>query len=190
MEDPNGERAPPCCWHRCTCRSGAGATAPNLKAEVRGIQQDGLHLQARSQKYGKLQRGQLLTVPPYLVRRRKQHFHHLELCRVDLILGCNGFICVGEHVEAKDDMVEDQASKLEQQNIKYNKNSISLEEQEQTYTLIETRQSTCRIANAVRVLSILGFNIAIEVIMDTMNLSSSLNLDIHEMLDSELCVMC
>ncbi|KAK7832866.1 exosome complex component rrp4 like protein [Quercus suber] len=162
----------------------------DFRAEVRGIQQDGLHLQARSQKYGKLQRGQLLTVPPYLVRRRKQHFHHLELCRVDLILGCNGFICVGEHVEAKDDMVEDQASKLEQQNIKYNKNSISLEEQEQTYTLIETRQSTCRIANAVRVLSILGFNIAIEVIMDTMNLSSSLNLDIHEMLDSELCVMC
>ena len=131
----------------------------------------------------------MLTVPPYLVRRRKQHFHHLEQCGVDLILGCNGFIWVGEHVEAKDDMVEDQASKLEQQNIKSNKNSISLEEQEQTYTLLETRQSICRIANAVGVLSILGFNIAIEVIMDTMNLSSSLNLDIHEMLGSEFCVL-
>ena len=86
-------------------------------------------------------------------------------------------------------MIEDQASKLEQQNIKSNKNSISLEEQEQTHTLIETRQSICRIANAVRVLSILGFNIAIEVIVDTMNLSCSLNLDIHEMRDSELCVL-
>ena len=83
----------------------------------------------------------MLTVPPYLERRRKQHFHHLEQCGVDLILGCNGFIWVGELVEAKDDMVEDQASKLEQQTIKSNKNSISLEEQEQTYTLIETRQS-------------------------------------------------
>ena len=93
----------------------------------------------------------MLTVPPYLVRRRKQHFHHLEQCGVDLILGCNGFIWVGEHVEAKDDMVGDQASKLEQQNIKSKKNSISLEEQEQIYTLIETRQSICRIANAVRV---------------------------------------
>ena len=61
--------------------------------------------------------------------------------------------------------------------------------QEQTYTLLETRQSICRIANAVQVLSILGFNIAIEVIMDTMNLSSSLNLDIHEMLGSEFCVL-
>ncbi|KAF3975977.1 hypothetical protein ACB098_01G016500 [Castanea mollissima] len=156
-------------------------------AEVRGIQHDGLHLQARSQKYGKLERGQLLTVPPYLVRRRKQHFHHLEQYGVDLILGCNGFIWVGEHVEVKDDMVEDQVSKPEQQ--KSNKNSISLEEQEQTYTPIETRQNICRIANAVRVLSILGFNINIEVIMDTMNLSSSLNLDIHEMLGSEFCVL-
>ncbi|KAK7852897.1 exosome complex component rrp4 like protein [Quercus suber] len=136
-----------------------------------------------------LERGQLLTVPPYLVRRRKQHFHHLEQYGVDLILGCNGFIWVGEHVEARDDMVEDQVSKPEQQNIKSNKNSISLEEQEQTYTPIETRQSICRIANAVRVLSILGFNITIEVIMDTMNLSSSLNLDIHEMLGSEFCVL-
>ena len=132
----------------------------------------------------------MLTVPPYLVRRRKQHFHHLEQCGVDLILGCNGFIWVGELVEAKDDMVEDQASKLEQQTIKSNKNSISLEEQEQTYTLLETRQSICRIANVVGVLSILGFNIAIEVIVNTMNLSCSLNLDIHEMLDSELCSGC
>ena len=44
-------------------------------------------------------------------------------------------------------------------------------------------------ANAVRVLSILGFNINIEVIMDTMNLSSFLNLDVQEMLGLEFCVL-
>uniref|UniRef100_A0A0E0HVX1 S1 motif domain-containing protein n=1 Tax=Oryza nivara TaxID=4536 RepID=A0A0E0HVX1_ORYNI len=66
-------------------------------AEVRGFQHDGsLHLQARSQKYGKLERGQLLVVPAYLVKRRKQHFHHLEQYDVDLILGCNGFIWTAE----------------------------------------------------------------------------------------------
>lgn len=37
-------------------------------------------------------------VAPYLVKRKKQHFHHLEKYNVDLILGCNGFIWVGEHV--------------------------------------------------------------------------------------------
>ncbi|KAL5134977.1 Exosome complex component RRP4 [Glycine soja] len=84
-------------------------------AEVRGFQHDGLHLQARSRKYGKLNRGQLLIVPPYLVKRQKQHFHHLEEFGIDLILGCNGFIWVGEHVEAKDDMVEDQVSQSDPQ---------------------------------------------------------------------------
>ncbi|KAG7967434.1 hypothetical protein I3843_08G098900 [Carya illinoinensis] len=158
-------------------------------AEVRGFQHDGLHLQARSQKYGKLERGQLLTVPPYLVKRRKQHFHHLEQYGVDLILGCNGFIWVGEHVEARDDMVGDQEKKPEWQNTKSQKNSMSLEDQERTYTPIETRQNICRIANAIRVLSTLGFNITAELITETVNLSSSLNLDIHQMLGSEFCVL-
>ncbi|CAK9175856.1 unnamed protein product [Ilex paraguariensis] len=158
-------------------------------AEVRGFQHDGsLHLQARSQKYGKLERGQLLTISPYLVKRRKQHFHHLEQYGIDLVLGCNGFIWVGEHVEAKDDMVEDQANKSEQQNSK-STSSPNLEEQEQTYTPLEIRQNICRTANAVRVLSNLGFNITVEAIMETVNLSSTLNLDIHEMLGAEFCVL-
>ncbi|EXB39314.1 hypothetical protein L484_025009 [Morus notabilis] len=158
-------------------------------AEVRGFQHDGLHLQARSQKYGKLKRGQMLTIPPYLVKRRKQHFHHLEQFGIDLILGCNGFIWVGEHVEATDDMLEEQVNKTEQQITKSDRNSASLEEQEQSSIPLETRQSLCRTANAVRVLSTLGFIVTIEVILETVNLSSSLNLDVHEMLGSEFCVL-
>lgn len=156
-------------------------------AEVRGFQHDGsLHLQARSQKYGKLERGQLLTVPPYLVKRRKQHFHYLEEYRIDLIVGCNGFIWVGEHVELKDDIVEDQVTKSELN--ANSRNALSFEEQEQTYTALEIRQNICRTANSVRVLSTLGFNITVDVIMETVRLSSSLNLDIHEMLGAEFCV--
>ncbi|XP_052170588.1 exosome complex component RRP4 homolog [Diospyros lotus] len=159
-------------------------------AEVRGFQHDGsLHLQARSQKYGKLDRGQLLTVPPYLVKRRKQHFHHLEQYGIDLILGCNGFIWVGEHTQIKDDMIEDQSSKAEQQHSKPSRNSMSLEEQERTYTPLDIRQNICRIANAVRVLSNLDFSITLEVIMEIYNLSSSLNIDIHQMLGPEFCVL-
>ncbi|KAK6937482.1 K Homology domain, type 1 [Dillenia turbinata] len=154
-------------------------------AEVRGFQHDGnLQLQARSQKYGKLERGQLLTIPPYLVKRRKQHFHHLEKYGIDLVLGCNGFIWVGEHVEAKDNMVEDQMSKSEQQS-----SVSSLNEQEHNYIPLETRQSICRTANAVRVLSVLGFNISVEVITQTVELSSSLNIDIHDMLGAEFYVL-
>ncbi|CBI32318.3 unnamed protein product, partial [Vitis vinifera] len=150
-------------------------------AEVRGFQHDGsLHLQARSQKYGKLERGQVLTISPYLVKRRKQHLHYLEEFGVDLILGCNGFIWVGEHVEAKGILIEDQTDKAEQLNTKSSK---------RTYTSLETRQNICRIANAVRVLANLGFSVTVEVIKETVNLSSSLNLDIHEMLGSEFYVL-
>lgn len=164
-------------------------------AEVRGFQHDGsLHLQARSQKYGKLERGQLLKIPPYLVKRRKQHFHHLEQYGIDLILGCNGFIWVGEHIEPRDDMAEDQLDKPEQQKKQTNtskptKSSLSLEEQERTYTSLETRQFICRAANAVRVLSALGFLLTVEAIVEAVDLGTSLNIEIHEMLGAEFCVL-
>ncbi|XP_018715512.2 exosome complex component RRP4 homolog [Eucalyptus grandis] len=158
-------------------------------AEVRGFQHDGLHLQARSQKYGKLQRGQLLSIPSYLVKRRKQHWHHLDEYGIDLILGCNGFVWVGEHVETKDEMLVDQADKPDSQTSKTNDHSTSLEGQEQTYTPLETRQNICRIANAIRVLSMLGFVVTIEVVMEVVNLGVSQNMDTHEMLGSEFCVL-
>ncbi|KAK1437264.1 hypothetical protein QVD17_03053 [Tagetes erecta] len=158
-------------------------------AEVRDFMRDGsLQLQARSQKYGKLERGQMLTVSPYLVKRRKQHFHHLEKYGIDLILGCNGFIWVGEHVETKDNMIEDEPSKPDPKNNK-SQISISLEEQEQTYTPLETRQYICRIANAIRVLSTLGFSITVDVIREIVDLSTSKGLDIHDMLGAEFCVL-
>ncbi|CAL5198955.1 unnamed protein product [Lathyrus oleraceus] len=151
-------------------------------AEVRGFQHDGLHLQARSKKYGKLSTGQLITVTPYLVKRQKQHFHHLEDYGIDLILGCNGFIWVGEHVEARDDMIEDQVNQSDPQ-------VLSLEEQEKNYTSLETRKYICRAANAVRVLSTLGFIITLEIIKGVIDLSLSANIDIHDMLGSEFCVL-
>ncbi|XP_020096319.1 exosome complex component RRP4 homolog [Ananas comosus] len=149
-------------------------------AEVRGFQHDGsLHLQARSQKYGKLERGQLLTVPAYLVKRRKKHFHHLEQYGVDLIIGCNGFIWVGEHVEAGENvgmLVEDQK-----------KTSIA-EEESGSFTPLETRKHICRIANAVRLLSALGFTLTVEAIVDTAEASLASNIEINDMLGAKLFV--
>lgn len=130
-----------------------------------------------------LERGQMLTVSPYLVKRRKQHFHHLQQYGIDLILGCNGFIWVGEHVETKDNMVEDELIKPP------NKSQTTLEEQEQAYTPLETRQNICRIANAIRVLSTLGFSITLDVIQEVVDMSSSKGLNIHEMLAAEFSVL-
>lgn len=48
-----------------------------------------------------LRNGQLVTVPPILVRRLKSHFLTLA-CGVDLILGLNGYIWISKHVKESD----------------------------------------------------------------------------------------
>ncbi|KIM88208.1 hypothetical protein PILCRDRAFT_814112 [Piloderma croceum F 1598] len=70
-----------------------------LVAEVQAFFSDGaMSLHTRSLKYGKLRNGQLVTIPPILVRRLKSHFISLP-CGVDLILGLNGYIWVSKHVK-------------------------------------------------------------------------------------------
>jgi len=70
-----------------------------LVAEVQAFFGDGtMSLHTRSLSYGKLRNGQLVTVPPILVRRLKSHFISLP-CEVDLILGLNGYIWVSKHVK-------------------------------------------------------------------------------------------
>ncbi|KAF9482608.1 exosome complex exonuclease rrp4 [Pholiota conissans] len=73
-----------------------------LVAEVQAFFSDGaMSLHTRSLKYGKLRNGQLVTVPPILVRRLKSHFLTLP-CGVDLILGLNGYIWVSKHVKTNE----------------------------------------------------------------------------------------
>ncbi|CAH2039032.1 unnamed protein product [Thlaspi arvense] len=148
-------------------------------AEVRTIQRDGtLELHARSHKYGKLEKGLLLKVDPYLVRKSNHHFHYIESLGIDLIIGRNGFIWVGEHVQVRDPMMVD-----DQKSDTYDA------DREQIHTSLETRQSICRMGNAIRVLANLGFTVTLEVIMETANLSNSKNIDIHDMLGSEFHVV-
>lgn len=134
-----------------------------------------------------LERGQLLCISPYLVKRRKQHFHHLAQYGIDLILGVNGFIWIGEHVGTKDDMVVDQIDKSEEPNS--NPEGSEICEQEDSHTPLEIRQYICRVANAVRVLSTLNFMVTVEVITEIVDLSISQNHEIHDMLGAEFYVL-
>ncbi|KAL1760414.1 hypothetical protein FB107DRAFT_286955 [Schizophyllum commune] len=78
-----------------------------LVAEVQAIMGDGsMSLHTRSLRYGKLRNGQLVTVPPILVKRLKSHFITLP-CDVDLILGLNGYIWVSKHVLASQQVGEE-----------------------------------------------------------------------------------
>ena len=55
----------------------------------------------------KLRNGQLVTIPPVLVRRLKSHFVTLP-CDVDLILGLNGYIWVSKHVKVAEQEGEEE----------------------------------------------------------------------------------
>lgn len=85
-------------------------------------------------------------------------------------------------------MAEDLSNKPEQENVKP-WDLTSDEEVEETCTPLEIRQNICRTANAIRVTSTLGFMITVEVVMEIVDLSISLNLDIHEMLGAEFYVV-
>jgi len=67
----------------------------HLQAEVQSFFSDGgVALHTRSAKYGRLSRGQLVCVPPVLIKRLKQHFCTLAAHQVDIVLGCNGWVWV------------------------------------------------------------------------------------------------
>lgn len=62
-----------------------------VSAEVHKVQNDGtLMLHTRSHRYGKLENGCVLVVPPALVARRKNHY--ATLLGFDVLWGCNGMI--------------------------------------------------------------------------------------------------
>lgn len=63
-----------------------------ISAEVHKVQNDGtLLLHTRSVRYGKLENGCLITVPPVLIARRKNHYTTL-LNKFEVLWGCNGMI--------------------------------------------------------------------------------------------------
>ncbi len=65
-----------------------------VSAEIQSISSDGtISLHTRSLKYGKLENGQLITVPSALVKRLPQHYITLPW-GVDIILGRNGLIWI------------------------------------------------------------------------------------------------
>ena len=63
-----------------------------VSAEVSAFyQHGGLNIHTRSMRYGKLQNGSLVKVPPSLIKRLNQHFVRLP-CGIDAIFAVNGRI--------------------------------------------------------------------------------------------------
>mmetsp|Transcript_21019 Transcript_21019/g.58192 ORF Transcript_21019/g.58192 Transcript_21019/m.58192 type:complete len:193 (+) Transcript_21019:1532-2110(+) len=74
-----------------------------VSAEVHKILNDGVTVQlhTRSTRYGKLENGCFVTVPPGLIPKRKSHFVSKFIDgRFDILLGCNGWIWMQRAVQA------------------------------------------------------------------------------------------
>ncbi|KAF7325949.1 hypothetical protein MKEN_00445800 [Mycena kentingensis (nom. inval.)] len=112
-----------------------------LVAEVQAFFADGaMSLHTRSLKYGKLRNGQLVAIPPILVRRLKSHFITLP-CGVDLILGLNGYIWISKHVKESEQEGEEG---FDAETIYSNRNDPIDE---------ATRNAISRVANIIQVLA-------------------------------------
>lgn len=112
-----------------------------LVAEVQAFFADGaMSLHTRSLKYGKLRNGQLVTVPPVLVRRLKSHFIALP-CGVDLILGLNGRVWVSKHVHRE----ENEADDTFDAELVYSNQNDDID--------ISTREAISRVTNIIRALA-------------------------------------
>jgi exosome complex component RRP4 len=82
-----------------------------VSAEVHNVQQDGtLVLHTRSTRYGKLENGCLVTVPPALIPRRKNHYVTDMMDKMDVLWGTNGNIWIQRKVSGLRSAADQQSS--------------------------------------------------------------------------------
>jgi exosome complex component RRP4 len=115
-----------------------------ISAEVHKVQpSDGsLMLHTRSYRYSKLENGCLVTVPPSLIERRKNHFISMISNTLDVLWGCNGNIWIQRKLQ----MLEESEKELAQLQEKLR------HEHAITPILPDERQSIARLRNAIECL--------------------------------------
>ncbi|DBA68417.1 TPA: hypothetical protein ACH3X2_013719 [Trebouxia sp. C0005] len=118
-----------------------------ISAEVQSFYADGaIALHTRSLKYGKLANGQIVEVPPTLIKRQKQHFTTLEGTGVQLIIGLNGIIWVSAETKPAPEAL---------------KPSVDMDAQPSAVRSVSQaeRHAIARVANCIRALAKLFFSI-------------------------------
>jgi len=143
-----------------------------LSTEVQRVQSDGLILlHTRSAKYGKLENGCLVQVPPQLVRRQASHMVNLP-CEppVGVVLGNNGYIWVGlpQRESARD--------------------TINYALGEVTYQAVSPpqRQAICRVRNCIAALSAHYLQLTPQSIMDVYSASVRGKLEVSSLTNPEV----
>jgi len=141
-----------------------------ISAEVQAFQADGsVALHTRSDKYGKLDGGTLVTVCPNLIKRQKHHFQALGDTGASLILGCNGLIWVAPSAALAVD-------------------SRGAGGEADPPSALASREAVCRAANCIRCLASLHLPVYPAAILEAFALSKELQLSVKDILDPAFAV--
>ncbi|KAM3727276.1 Exosome complex component RRP4 [Dirofilaria immitis] len=136
-----------------------------ISAEVQKVHSDGqLLLHTRNLRYGKLSQGTLIKISPYLIKRRKSHFHTLP-CGVSVIFGRNGYVWIAPVASEEQNMTGGYSQNLEE------------------VVSMKIRSVIARVANCVNILAM--YHIPLYDTTVVLAYDASLNFEITELLKPE-----
>jgi exosome complex component RRP4 len=162
-----------------------------ISAEIQNIGSEGvIALHSRSLKYGKLENGQLISVPSILIKRVAQHYVTLPNIGIDVILGKNGYIWITRTIP--EDWKAQEESKTNTsgstmsggaplaetlQNLRLRHNRTPL--------LLDERLKVARVYNAIKILARNFLSISPDTIMKVFTKSIEMKLEPKDMIQND-----
>lgn len=162
-----------------------------VSAEVQSVQNDGtLLLHTRSLRYGKLENGVFVFVPPGLIQRMKVHFVTLDEPGVDLLIGTNGGIWIQRAVPKEWSRALSASGVADEEGAAAAPLAETLQKIKQkhksTPVLIDEREAIARVRNSVECLRMVYAYVTPQNILGVYK--AGLNFKISDMLRPEVVV--
>jgi len=155
-----------------------------LSAEVQSVQHGTgmLVLHTRSLRYGKLENGCVVSVPPALIVRMKQHFATLpEYVGIDVLLGKNGMVWIQRTVpKSWSDFIATSTEEAEAPLAE----TLQKLRQKHAETPVEPsmREKIARVRNSVEALALVYCSVTKDSIMNVYDTSLELQVQVKDML--------
>jgi exosome complex component RRP4 len=150
-----------------------------VSAEVHNVQNDGtLALHTRSLRYGKLENGCLIVVPPALMERRKHHF--VQILGMTVLWGTNGYLWIQRSLPEERDTTSGEALAEIQEKLKA--------QHAATPVLPEERKVIARVRNSMQCLSMVHAMVTPESVERVYEASVDKNIRVADMLRPDVAL--
>lgn len=153
-----------------------------VSAEVNSLHHDGtLVLHTRSLRYGKLENGCLVVVPPALIPRQKNHYIVALLGMVDVLWGTNGYIWIQRTLPQAPQEDNKEAPLAEIQEKLRRQHAA-------TPVLPDERQTIARLANSIECLRMVYSMVTPEAVETVYKESLKQNTKVYDMLRPDVAI--